>query len=284
MDARTLIIVATLFMLLNGAVLGLIHKSLPADIRPAAADWRIGTLLLAGGGLMLGIQDQLPLVFILPMGNGFMLAGSTLYWRASRRFFGLMTSHLVWLIVVFGLVGVTWFTAIQPSFAGRVAIVTPILAFHLIASALTITSMSEKPLTAGARVLAGIFLLTGAVLLLRALFFLIQPDFATSLIREGALITLFSTTAIAVLPVIGTTAFLVMCQERITKRWETAAATDYLTGLPNRLTITNTGVARFNHAQRLQQANFALAVIDIDHFKSINDRYGHEVGDLGLNT
>jgi diguanylate cyclase (GGDEF)-like protein len=72
-----------------------------------------------------------------------------------------------------------------------------------------------------------------------------------------------------------------MCSERIRHQWQRAAATDYLTELPNRRTITGSGEAGFQQARRLQ-TGFAVAVIDIDHFKRINDGYGHDAGDIAL--
>jgi diguanylate cyclase (GGDEF)-like protein len=49
---------------------------------------------------------------------------------------------------------------------------------------------------------------------------------------------------------------------------------DELTGLPSR--------RAFNDAFLSLQAPYAVAVVDIDHFKSFNDTYGHEVGDQVL--
>jgi diguanylate cyclase (GGDEF)-like protein len=72
-----------------------------------------------------------------------------------------------------------------------------------------------------------------------------------------------------------------MCSERIRRQWERAASTDYLTGLANRRTLADAGAQRFAQA-RQQDRGFGLGVIDIDHFKSINDRYGHDVGDAAL--
>lgn len=48
------------------------------------------------------------------------------------------------------------------------------------------------------------------------------------------------------------------------------AHTDPLTGLGNRRAI---------EAEFAQRRPYALAIVDLDHFKSINDRYGHDVGD-----
>ena len=49
---------------------------------------------------------------------------------------------------------------------------------------------------------------------------------------------------------------------------------DALTGLPGR--------RAFDEAIRLLDGDHAVAMVDIDHFKRFNDRYGHEVGDQAL--
>ena len=56
MDPQTVFIIATLMMLLNGGLLGLVHRDLPNDVRPSALDWRVGTLLMAGGSVLIAFQ------------------------------------------------------------------------------------------------------------------------------------------------------------------------------------------------------------------------------------
>lgn len=60
-----------------------------------------------------------------------------------------------------------------------------------------------------------------------------------------------------------------------------ASHTDPLTQLPNRMAYNEKIVSAWQHAQASQQP-LSLAVLDIDHFKNINDRFGHAAGDKTL--
>ncbi len=53
---------------------------------------------------------------------------------------------------------------------------------------------------------------------------------------------------------------------------------DYLTGLYNRRYLFETGSKLLSHCER-SDMTAAIAMIDLDHFKAINDEYGHYVGD-----
>jgi diguanylate cyclase (GGDEF)-like protein len=59
---------------------------------------------------------------------------------------------------------------------------------------------------------------------------------------------------------------------------ERRAETDALTGLPNNRNVTDTVRRMVAHASRAVSPLAALA-LDLDHFKQINDRYGHGSGD-----
>lgn len=67
------------------------------------------------------------------------------------------------------------------------------------------------------------------------------------------------------------------------KQFEDLAKTDQLTGLYNRIGIRD---ALYDSLQswREHRTPFSFVLIDIDHFKRVNDNYGHDTGDMILRS
>lgn len=70
-------------------------------------------------------------------------------------------------------------------------------------------------------------------------------------------------------------------RKRLIEELRKRADTDYLTGTLNRRAFTSAGNRRM-HRAREQNETLALLLFDIDHFKVVNDTYGHEAGDQVL--
>ncbi|MBV1908958.1 MAG: GGDEF domain-containing protein [Kangiellaceae bacterium] len=70
-------------------------------------------------------------------------------------------------------------------------------------------------------------------------------------------------------------------RQSILKKLEIVAATDDLTGLLNRRAI-NQHLEKEHERSKRNLASISVLLIDIDHFKSINDTYGHLAGDRVL--
>jgi diguanylate cyclase (GGDEF)-like protein len=76
-------------------------------------------------------------------------------------------------------------------------------------------------------------------------------------------------------------AFVAMLTMRLTKRLQHLSEVDPLTGLANRRVFERDLQREWQRLRRGGQA-FALLALDLDHFKRVNDNFGHLVGDAVL--
>lgn len=72
---------------------------------------------------------------------------------------------------------------------------------------------------------------------------------------------------------------LVEMLEEKTRSLEKLTMTDALTGLGNRRLLHQHMLEEIERIRRYSASTFSLVIIDVDHFKNVNDQYGHLVGD-----
>jgi len=173
---------------------------------------------------------------------------------------------------------IAWFTFIQPHMGLRMA-PTPLsgaAAALLCLHTLTAREGTLRPAEWGA---VGLFVL----------YALAQVAYAGVALMQGAerddyWLSIYSNMNFLMMPAInsGLGLFTVLLvADDLAVRMRRLATTDQLTGLANRRGFFEAGDRMIDLCRR-QKNGVYLALVDIDHFKSINDRYGHQGGDSAL--
>lgn len=89
---------------------------------------------------------------------------------------------------------------------------------------------------------------------------------------------LYVVSVVALLVVLGFLVYLAHRNRQVRMHLAAQALTDELTGVANRRHAMRFLAAEFERARRYKTP-LALATLDLDHFKKINDRFGHDAGD-----
>jgi diguanylate cyclase (GGDEF)-like protein len=126
----------------------------------------------------------------------------------------------------------------------------------------------------------GSFALGALSFLARAAGPMVSPEAIGSFLAPSALqaFTLMGTYTVVL---VSSVAFLLMQKERADHDAQQLASLDPLTGAFNRRTFVELAEKQLSRARRLD-APLTLVLLDLDHFKEINDTHGHLVGDRVL--
>jgi len=89
----------------------------------------------------------------------------------------------------------------------------------------------------------------------------------------------FNEAARALLEVLASHMTVSLSHARMMRRLEAQATTDGLTGVLNKRALLDTAEQKLQAAKRFGR-QLSVLVADIDHFKRVNDTYGHDVGDV----
>src|SRR5882724_3627950 len=242
----------------------------------AVAWWGCAHLLRAGSIALFGMYGSVSDAISIDLANALLFTAFAVTWSGARVFDGrapepmyIVGGAILWILV-------SRASSFVDSLDARVLLASGIITAYTWATAYEFWRGRSEPLVSR---WPAIFMLFahGALFLLRTPLAQVLPWSPTSQVFDSVWLTVLSFEALLFTIAIAFI-LLAMAKERTELRHKTAALVDPLTGIANRRAFLEEVLA-LSKRQQTEGRSAAVLLADLDHFKSINDRFGHAVGD-----
>ena len=245
----------------------------------AVAWWGCAHLLRAASVMLFGMYGSVSDAISIDLANALLFTSYAVTWSGARVFDGrapepmyLVGGAILWILV-------SHTSSFVDSLDAKVLLASGIITAYTWATAYEFWRGRSEPLVSR---WPAIFMLFahGALFLLRTPLAQVLPWSPTNQVFDSVWLTVLSFEALLFTIAIAFI-LLAMAKERTELRHKTAALVDPLTGIANRRAFLE-DVMAMSRRQDSEGRSVAVLLIDLDHFKSINDRFGHAVGDRVL--
>ena len=243
----------------------------------ALALWAAAFAFGALGVALIAARGKIPDFWSSLIANAILAAAYGIMWAGVRSFEGrpasvplTLAGTMVWLVAC-------QFEAFYGSLMARTALTSAIFVAYSVLSAVEIWRGRDEKLISRWPIIVA--------LLGNVLFFLIRIPLvgSTQVHPEEVNVDLFTFIIFETIFYAFFLAYMFggMARERIAHRYRQASLTDPLTGIPNRRDFLERGEALLGRSN-FERRPSVLLLLDVDNFKSVNDTYGHHVGDQVL--
>jgi len=247
----------------------------------AARYWTGSALGLAAGSLIATLMLVTDSLIPLLLGGTTVVFASCLTAMGIRRFYG---EPVLWrqtvALTALTFAGLSIFIFGYDSATARIVIFSVAQALPLVLPLKLLLWKRDGQANAGARLAGGVAIVMVAICVFRALSKLFQIGTDFSFVHFNAPQSVMIL-ALLFLSMVCNFGFLLMAMDRLRNEVADLALMDDLTGVGNRRQLLQRLTDECARSDRNGQP-FALLVVDLDNFKTINDTHGHAAGDACL--
>ena len=240
-------------------------------------------LFEATGWLLLGMRGVLGDWWSIVLANGLVMLSYALTVRALRMLLGapsrqnivLIVSAVCWLAVI-------WYGMVDPNYRVRVLWASVAIAVDVTFLIKPLRHCLRRRGSNAERVMLGVLLISAGMLAWRIVDLIFGRAPPGGLLDRTVVNTIYIMLT-SMQPTFTSIGFLLMYNEAMQADLKRVARIDPLTGVNNRLALAEKASHLLDRARQTGRP-FAALMLDADHFKRINDRFGHDGGDKVLLT
>lgn len=273
-DARTVVLLASLMASLMSLVLFFQWRSYPASIR-GLGHWTAAPLMLSCTTLLGALRGSLPDLLTIAIPSVLLFAGLYLAYLGTQRFLDQPAAVPRWTaFITLTSIPALWFTVVEPDFRARLLIMAPPMALLLALHARLM--YRHGPRSFAGHLLLGVLSVGALYQLLRFIVLGLVPPEQTGF--NPVLPPPLFIVAYVLIVLLMSVGLVLLANERLRSEFAQQSVRDPLTDAYTRHhmnTLCQQELAR----SRYYGHTLALLLIDLDHLKSVNDTFGQQRGD-----
>jgi diguanylate cyclase (GGDEF)-like protein len=276
LDLRTVIFLTGAIGALMSLVFVFMHRSHHHSVQ-GLREWAAAPLLVFISTLVFGSRGLTPAWFSIIVANLVLVSGLALFLMGTCRFYGAALPRWPWwgLLLIAPLLYL-W-SVIEPSYVLRLVVVHTFTAALQVHNFLLIWRHDRQGLAARFTLAAlGIMAVLSVARIVSTPSLPAGADLLTASALQSVFIGAYGFMVLAL-----SVGFVLLVSERLRAQLQTLLNHDELTGVLSRRALFEQALHELQRAQRTQQP-LSLLVMDVDHFKQVNDQRGHLMGDRVL--
>ena len=277
LDPRSLIAMAGVMSALMALVLLLMRRNYPSWIRGLGA-WALAPVLWLAATVLFGARDSVPPWVGLVVANLLLMLGTVTFYMGTRRFMGQPLTWRLWSGVIAGtMLMIIVFSYWMPNYTVRVGCFAIVMGVLYAAQLRFMLRHGERSFPV--RMTEVVLGLHMVVLAMRGVS-IFTGHAGTGLLEPSLFQTLY-VGAYALTVLMLSIGAVLMATDRLRTELEHLATHDSLTQCLNRRAMLQCCTDELERAQRYGHG-LSIMMLDLDHFKTVNDTHGHQHGDAVL--